>query len=118
MDRWLDGWTDRWMDGWMGGWMKERSRKVDDTSTGCCLMSYNLQGSKSWLLALSGGEAIPSGFHDFLSKMRSALHNHIYHHTIVIAGNNHHKLSIVPSPYPSPSKGSSLSIFSGRSSST
>ena len=59
-------------------------------------MSHNLQGSNSRLLALSGGETIPSGFHDFSSKMRNALHNHIYHHTTVIAGNNHHKLSIVP----------------------
>ena len=83
----------RYMNGWMDRWKKE-AEKWMILQYIVWLMFCNLQGSNSRLLALSGGETIPSGFHDFSSKMRNALQ--IYHHITVIAGNNHHKLSTVP----------------------
>ena len=64
MDRWADGWTV----GWINGWMKE-AKKWMILQPIVWLMTHNLQGSNTWLLALSGGEAIPSGFHDFSAKL-------------------------------------------------
>ena len=71
---------ERWalMEGWMDGWIKEAAKWMILQRI-VWLMSCNLQGSNSWLLALSGGETIPSGFQDFSSKLRNALH--INHHS-------------------------------------